>query len=108
MSTPSPNQATANDLRRAGLDADRLGTGNVGDPVGNCAPTKTWVAIRLVDDEGNPIAGQQYRLLLPDGSPKEGKLDDSGEVWVENIDAGKCEVSFSQLEKLKLPLPSAQ
>lgn len=35
----------------------------------------SWVTICAVDDEENPVAGLRYRLVLPDGRVRTGKLD---------------------------------
>ena len=57
---------------------------------------KTWVTIRLVDDDTppRPVAGARYRIRLPDGSLREGQLDEHGTAHYGGIDAGVCEVSF--------------
>jgi type VI secretion system secreted protein VgrG len=64
--------------------------------------TKThWVAIRLKDKTGKPMAGQAYKVVLPGGGIVEGTLDDKGEAKVENIDGGQCDVSFPGLADWK-------
>jgi type VI secretion system secreted protein VgrG len=55
---------------------------------------KSWVEIKLVDKEGKGLAGERYRVELPDGSVVEGSLDDKGEARVEGIDPGQCKVTF--------------
>ncbi|MGH3148463.1 MAG: hypothetical protein ACRDTR_22000 [Rubrobacter sp.] len=59
---------------------------------------KTWVEIELVDEEGNRVPRQLYRLALPDGSVEEGFLDDAGRARVEGIDPGTCKVSFPEID----------
>ena len=59
---------------------------------------KTWVAIRLVDQDGQPIAGEAYKLVLPDGTVDEGCLDETGEAFVNGIDPGECQISFPKLD----------
>jgi len=56
----------------------------------------SWIEIELVDREGQPMAGEPYRILLPDGSAVRGVLDQNGEARVEGIDPGDCEVTFPQ------------
>jgi hypothetical protein len=55
---------------------------------------KTWVGIELLDDEGGPVVGEKYRLVLPDGSVREGRLDGRGQARFDDLDPGTCEVSF--------------
>ena len=59
---------------------------------------KTWVAIRLMDQDGQPIAGEAYKLVLPDGTVEEGCLDETGEAFVNGIDPGECQISFPKLD----------
>jgi hypothetical protein len=59
---------------------------------------KTWVAIELLDEEGNPVAGESYILQLPDGSIMEGNLDESGKAGANNIDPGQCKICFPRFD----------
>lgn len=59
---------------------------------------QAWVAIELIDEEGKPVAGARYRLVLPDGSVREGQLDAKGTAHVEGIAPGQCKVSFPDLD----------
>jgi hypothetical protein len=58
-----------------------------------------WVEIALVDKEGNPVAGQDYEIRLPDGRIVTGALDDRGAARVEGIDPGTCKIRFPSLDK---------
>ncbi|MBI1926572.1 hypothetical protein HYR99_20305 [Candidatus Poribacteria bacterium] len=58
----------------------------------------SWVEIELVDEEGNPVAGEKYRIELPDGSIKEGVLNSQGWARVGNIDPGTCKISFPNFD----------
>ncbi len=61
---------------------------------------KSWIEIELVDEEGNPVAGERYRVTLPDGSTvAEGTLDDKGFAHIGNIDPGTCKVTFPDLDR---------
>lgn len=60
--------------------------------------TTSWVEIELVDEDGNPVAGENYLLELPDGSVKEGVLDSNGQVRVDGIDPGTCKISFPNMD----------
>ena len=62
---------------------------------------KTWITIRLVDDSDPPraIAGARYRIKLPDGTVREGRLDASGIAHHGGLDPGTCEVSFPEYDR---------
>ena len=71
--------------------------GSVQVPAYQRDPDKdSWIEIELVDQEGQPMAGEPYRILLPDGSAVRGVLDKNGEARVEGIDPGDCKVTFPQ------------
>ena len=61
---------------------------------------KHWIEIKLVDEEGNPVPGEQYQITLPDGSTvASGTLDNKGSARVQNIDAGTCKVTFPNFDQ---------
>jgi len=66
------------------------------------APSKsaalTWIEIRLVNADGEPMGGVAYELKLPDGTLKSDKLDDTGKARYDDIVAGQCEVRFPELD----------
>jgi hypothetical protein len=59
---------------------------------------KSWVEINLKDAKGDPVAGERYRIKLPDGSIQDGTLDAFGHAEYYEINRGSCEVSFPDLE----------
>ncbi len=60
---------------------------------------KSWIEINLVDDEGDPVAGERYRVTLPDGSTlAEGTTDEKGFARVDHIDPGTCKVTFPNID----------
>ncbi len=59
---------------------------------------KSWIEINLKDAKGNPVAGERYRIKLPDGSVQEDNLDAFGHAEYYEINRGECEVSFPDLE----------
>lgn len=63
-------------------------------PSSTRADEKTWVEVRLIDQNGKPVPNAKYRLKITDGSVREGSLDDDGRVRVNGIDPGSCTVWF--------------
>jgi hypothetical protein len=61
------------------------------------APVKTWIAVQLIDDHGDPVPNVAYKVTLPDGSVMSGSLDDQGVVRFDEIDPGECLVSFPEI-----------
>ena len=63
-------------------------------------PTKTsWVKIKLVDEAGNPVPGEAYKIKAADGRVASGSLDEKGEAEVKGIEAGNCEITFPNLDR---------
>ncbi len=60
---------------------------------------KSWIAIRLVDHKGRPVPGEEYRIVLPDGTAVEGDLDQRGFVRINGIDPGTCKIAFPNLDR---------
>lgn len=60
----------------------------------------SWIEIKLVDEQDNPVPGQRYRITLPDGSTlAEGTTDREGMAKVTNIDPGNCKITFPNLDQ---------
>lgn len=60
---------------------------------------KAWIAIKMLDEAGKPVAGLAYRIILPDGASAEGTLDEKGAARVEGFEPGSCKVSFPTLDR---------
>ena len=59
-----------------------------------------WIGLKFVNENGEPVRGERYRVTLPDGATLyEGTTDDKGEAKVTNIDAGTCKITFPNLDK---------
>jgi hypothetical protein len=58
----------------------------------------TWIDIELKDTDGNPVGGARYVVGLPNGTTREGVLDDHGKARVDGIDPGTCTVSFPEFD----------
>lgn len=50
---------------------------------------KDWVDITVKDKLGIPITNKKYKLIFPDGTEKQGKLDEEGKIRIEDIPPGK-------------------
>jgi type VI secretion system secreted protein VgrG len=60
----------------------------------------SWIEIELVDEEDNPVAGERYRVTLPDGETvAEGSLDNNGLARIDGIDPGNCRITFPELDE---------
>ena len=59
----------------------------------------TWISVVLVDEDGEPVVGERYRIKLSDGSLHEGALDVSGRIRFDQIPGGKCLISFPDLDQ---------
>lgn len=64
------------------------------------AKKPSWIEIELLDKKGEPVAGEPYRVTLPDGkTAAEGTLDEKGFARVNGIEPGTCKVTFPNLER---------
>jgi type VI secretion system secreted protein VgrG len=62
-------------------------------------PDTTWIEIRLVDEDEEPIPGERYEIELPDGRVASGTLDMEGLAHVAGIDPGTCRITFPDLDR---------
>lgn len=51
-------------------------------------PDLTFIAVKLLDQDGDPIAGENVRIQLPDGTIKQGRTDENGEFLVDELRKG--------------------
>jgi hypothetical protein len=79
---------------RSGGHAAPIATEEGAPPVTTTAPTTTWITVRLVDEDDRPVGHARYRVTLPDGHIREGRLDANGSVHLDGIDPGTCEVTW--------------
>jgi hypothetical protein len=61
-------------------------------------PKLSWIRIKLVDADGNPVPGMAYEIKFPDGTTESGKLDAEGTAEHRQIVSGNCEVRFPELD----------
>ena len=60
---------------------------------------KSWIKLKMVDEEGKPVPGEAYRIKTSDGKIRTGSLNHRGEAEVKGIEPGNCEVTFPNLDK---------
>lgn len=84
-------------IRREQMDA--LARAQRGPVIAPCGKTqKNWIEIRLLDEDGEPVADERYEVQLPDGNVESGRLDSNGLAGFYSIDPGTCRVSFPDLD----------
>ncbi len=67
---------------------------------GEQATKTSWIEIKLVDEQNNPVPGEPYSVTLPDGETvAAGTLDEKGFVRIEGIEPGTCQITFPQRDK---------
>jgi len=61
---------------------------------------KTWLELTLRNEYEpfDPVPFARYRVTLPDGSVREGKLNEEGWARIEGVDPGTCQVTFLDLD----------
>jgi len=59
----------------------------------------TWIEIELTDMEGNPVRGERYWVKLPDGTVREGALNELGRAYFGGLDAGSAEIRWPDLDE---------
>lgn len=61
---------------------------------------KNWIEIEMVGEDGSPVVGEAYRIILPDGkTAAEGTLDEKGCARISGIEPGNCKISFINLDQ---------
>ncbi len=60
--------------------------------------TRSWIEIRLVDDDNRPVPGQKYRVKLPDATTVTGVLDGEGKARINGITPGQSVVCFPDID----------
>lgn len=60
---------------------------------------RTWIEVQLLGEDGAPIAGEAYAIILPGGKVIEGWLNGEGVARIDGIPPGVCQVSFPKLDK---------
>ena len=54
--------------------------------------------IKIIGDDGQPVANRKYRVYLANGEVREGKLDGSGTAQIKNVPPGQVKISVDVRE----------
>jgi len=59
-----------------------------------------WILVELLGEDDKPIPAEKYKIELPDGSIREGELDDSGRAFMYDIEKpGDCKICFTEIDQ---------
>ena len=59
---------------------------------------KTWFRMQLLDEDGDPMAGEDYLVVDTQGCRRQGKLDSNGELYIPPIlPPGDCTINFPEI-----------
>jgi hypothetical protein len=62
--------------------------------------TTTFIGIKLVDQNGDPVPDRRYRSALASGRVlSEGRLDTNGSARVDGLDPSQCIVTFPDIDE---------
>jgi len=53
---------------------------------------KDWLELEMEDEDGKPMSNCEYTVQFPDGSVRNGTLDDNGKARIENVPPGQAKV----------------
>jgi hypothetical protein len=68
-------------------------------PASAPAPELHWFEVVLLDEDGEPVAGEPFQVRLADGRVVRGQLDAAGRArWDDIASAGSCTISFPDLD----------
>jgi uncharacterized Zn-binding protein involved in type VI secretion len=98
---PAPSSESSSAARSRRRDAQReRRRRRPGDSQRDVGAGTHWVSIELVDEAGQPIVGERYRITLPDGREIAGGLDSAGRVRINGVQKpGACQIAFPRLDK---------
>ncbi len=97
LATPAPLPKARTDVRSRITPPPSQATGAL--PTEVTQPTRHWIAIELVGEDGSPIPDEPYSVVLPGGRLCSGSLDQRGSARIDDIEsAGVCRVSFPRLD----------
>lgn len=79
--------------------ADEAAPGEAVAPEWDVQPEKYWVEFRLLDGDGDPLAGEPFVASLADGRRVSGRLDADGAArWNDVASEGACSITFPEVD----------
>jgi hypothetical protein len=93
MPAPSAGDDTGKKMAAAASAQSNSSTPRKAEP----KEVKTWIEIELIDDLKRPVPNEPYRITLPDGTTREGNLDNKGFAHLDGLDPGTCIVTFPNI-----------
>lgn len=62
------------------------------------APAKTWFSMQLLDEDGEPMANEDYEVVDTTGTLRKGKLDANGGLYIPPmLPEGDCSINFPKI-----------
>jgi type VI secretion system secreted protein VgrG len=83
---------------KSGPESDPKATGDGAVDDKKQQQQTSWIEIELIDEQGQPVAGEAFEVLLPDGKKIAGTLDRFGQAHVAVPDPGLCQITFPRLD----------
>ena len=59
----------------------------------------SFIEVEIVDEDGQPVSGENFELKLPDGKKVSGSTDAEGAARVDSIPPGNCELTFPNMDQ---------
>ena len=95
---PRPEAGPALEPEAASAAAAAASSSAASTPPPKEKPEKTWFRCQLLDEDGEPMANEPYKLKDSSGALREGKLDQDGCVYIPPIlPPGNCVISFPKI-----------
>lgn len=63
-----------------------------------CPSNVSWIGLVLVDEDGQPLAGEAFEIRLPDQSIRRGRLDEHGAARFDGITPGTASICFPDID----------
>jgi len=61
-------------------------------------PGLTWFRMQLLDEDGEPMAGEDYVVVDSAGATRKGRLDENGEFYIPpSLPKGECKINFPNI-----------
>ncbi len=58
----------------------------------------TWIEVRVIDEDGEPVSSMEYEIELSDGRVRQGRTSELGILRYDGIPSGSCKVKLLGVE----------